>query len=106
VRSDAGSRSSLVGAVRAVVEGSSSLSPDAAHAAIGAAVTKGTLKTPSLGRPEPQVLARRRGAGAPGKSLRDSGISPATGKAYRRNIMRKLGLHSVAELTKFALRQG
>jgi DNA-binding NarL/FixJ family response regulator len=34
------------------------------------------------------------------------GISVATVEAHRRNIMRKLDLHSVAELTKYALREG
>ena len=33
-------------------------------------------------------------------------ISPATVDAHRRNIMRKLGLHTVAELTKYAIRKG
>jgi two-component system NarL family response regulator len=27
-------------------------------------------------------------------------------EAHRRNIMRKLGLHTVAELTKYAVRKG
>jgi two-component system NarL family response regulator len=33
-------------------------------------------------------------------------ISPRTVETHRRNIMRKLGLHSVAELTKYAIREG
>jgi two-component system NarL family response regulator len=33
-------------------------------------------------------------------------ISPATVEAHRRNIMRKLDLHSVAELTRYAVRMG
>jgi DNA-binding NarL/FixJ family response regulator len=33
-------------------------------------------------------------------------ISVNTVEAHRRNIMRKLGLHSVAELTKYAIREG
>jgi DNA-binding NarL/FixJ family response regulator len=33
-------------------------------------------------------------------------ISVRTAETHRRNIMRKLGLHSVAELTKFAIREG
>jgi two-component system NarL family response regulator len=33
-------------------------------------------------------------------------ISVGTVEAHRRNIMRKLGLHTVAELTRFALREG
>ena len=34
------------------------------------------------------------------------GISLATVEVHRRNIMRKLGLHSVAALTKYAVREG
>lgn len=33
-------------------------------------------------------------------------ISVRTVETHRRNIMRKLGLHSVAQLTKFAIREG
>jgi len=33
-------------------------------------------------------------------------ISPRTVETHRRNIMRKLGLHSVAGLTKYAIREG
>lgn len=34
------------------------------------------------------------------------GVSPKTIEAHRRNIAQKLGIHSVAELTKYALREG
>jgi two-component system NarL family response regulator len=34
------------------------------------------------------------------------GISPATVEAHRRNVMKKLDIHSVAELTRYAIRQG
>ena len=34
------------------------------------------------------------------------GISAGTVEVHRRNIMRKLGLHCVADLTKYAVRQG
>ena len=33
-------------------------------------------------------------------------ISPATVDTHRRNVMRKLGLHSIAELTRWAIREG
>lgn len=33
-------------------------------------------------------------------------LAPATVDVHRRNIMRKLGLHNVAELTRFAIRNG
>jgi DNA-binding NarL/FixJ family response regulator len=34
------------------------------------------------------------------------GISASTVEVHRRNIMRKLGLHSVAQLTRYAVREG
>ena len=33
-------------------------------------------------------------------------ISTATVESHRRNLMGKLGIHSVAELTKYAIREG
>lgn len=33
-------------------------------------------------------------------------ISPATVDTHRRNVMRKLGIHSIAELTRWAIREG
>ena len=33
-------------------------------------------------------------------------LATSTVETHRRNIMSKLGLHSVAELTKFAIREG
>jgi DNA-binding NarL/FixJ family response regulator len=34
------------------------------------------------------------------------GVSVKTVEAHRKQIMTKLGIHSVAELTKYAIRQG
>jgi two-component system NarL family response regulator len=34
------------------------------------------------------------------------GISAGTVEVHRRNIMQKLDLHSIAELTKYAVREG
>ncbi|MCG3179648.1 MAG: Transcriptional regulatory protein DegU [Phycisphaerae bacterium] len=50
-----------------------------------------------------QLLAEGRSSKVIAATLR---ISPRTAEAHRRNIMRKLDLHSVAELTKFAVRAG
>ena len=36
----------------------------------------------------------------------DLGISVKTVETHRRNIMEKLDLHSIAELTKYAVREG
>lgn len=62
--------------------------------------------THGLGRREREVLAMiAEGRRSPEIAAR-LGISLATVEAHRRNIMRKLDVHSVAELTKFALRAG
>jgi two-component system, NarL family, response regulator NreC len=34
------------------------------------------------------------------------GVSPSTAETHRRNIMRKLDVHNVADLTKYAIREG
>ena len=33
-------------------------------------------------------------------------ISPKTGESHRQQVMNKLNIHSVADLTKFAIREG
>lgn len=92
----------LVQALRAVAQGKLYLSPDIAREAL-AEEARGEA---SLGSRERQVLALL----AEGKRSSEIGqrlhISTATVEAHRRNIMRKLGLHTVAELTKYAIRKG
>jgi two-component system NarL family response regulator len=91
----------LVQAIRAVAMGKLYLSPEITREALPA----GEEGAPLASR-ERQVLALL----ADGKRSSDIGrelhISPATVEAHRRNIMRKLGLHTVAELTKYAIRKG
>ena len=59
-----------------------------------------------LGARESQVLRLiAEGQRTPAIATR-MGIAGATVEVHRRNIMRKLGLHSVAQLTKYALREG
>ena len=47
---------------------------------------------------------------AEGKSSKETAsilhISPRTVDVHRKNVMDKLGLHSVAELTRYAVREG
>lgn len=92
----------LVQAIRAVVQGKLYLSPEIAREALADAAGGEA----SLGSRERQVLALL----AEGKRSSEIGtrlhISTATVEAHRRNIMRKLGLHTVAELTKYAIRKG
>ena len=59
-----------------------------------------------LGSRERQVLSLiAEGQRTPAIATR-LGISAATVEVHRRNIMRKLGLHSVAQLTRYAVREG
>lgn len=92
----------LVQAIRAVAQGKLYLSPDVTREALSETATEGA----ALGSRERQVLALL----AEGKRSSEIGvrlhISTATVEAHRRNIMRKLGLHTVAELTKYAIRKG
>ena len=93
----------LVQAIRVVASGKLYLSPDIARVALSVSPIG---ERAALGSRERQVLALL----AEGKRSADIaaslGISAGTVEAHRRNIMRKLGLHTIAELTKYAIRQG
>ena len=100
----------LARAIRAIAQGQTYLCPEVA----GAIVEVARGKKPSLagnasanlGRREREVLALL----AEGKSSSEIAarmhIAASTVEVHRRNIMRKLDLHSVAELTKYAIREG
>jgi two-component system NarL family response regulator len=68
----------------------------------------------AAGQPEPNVLSRREVQVATllaeGKSAPDIAaelhIAPSTVDVHRRNLMRKLDLHNVVELTRYAIRTG
>ncbi len=99
----------LLGAVRAVARGQSYLSPEAAHAMVKplSAGSKSDMPPLSvLGRREQEVL-RLLAAGKRSLEIAEQlGITPATVDVHRRNIKLKLGLHSTAELTRYAIREG
>lgn len=95
----------LVRAVRAVRAGRSHLCPEVAEALVAEVRTLGG-DAPRLGRREHEVL-RLVAAGVRSAEIAERlHISPATVEVHRRNIMRKLDLHSVAELTRYAVREG
>lgn len=109
VKSDASDQ--LIHAIHAVHEHQHYFSPEVAT---GILDTVRYLNTPgkrlrprdALGRREREVLALL----SEGKSSVQIGnelhIAASTVDVHRRNIMRKLNLHTVAELTKFAIREG
>jgi two-component system NarL family response regulator len=97
----------LVRAIRAVVMGQGYFSPDIAGTLVSVARDQALVpESPRLARREREVL----------RLIADGLRSPAIAKhlhiaigtveAHRRNIMRKLGLRTVAELTKHAIREG
>lgn len=102
-------RDELLRAIRAVAYGRTYLCPDAAAVLVESLRGKKSPDSPPLepiGRREREVL----------QLLADGHTSPEIGKrlhiatstveVHRRNLMRKLELHSIAELTKYAVRHG
>ena len=79
------------------------MSPEIARIAL---VTSALDEKATLGLRERQVLGLLAEGKRSSEIARELHISAATVEAHRRNIMRKLGLHSVAELTKYAIRHG
>lgn len=97
----------LVQALRAVMCGQPYVSPDVAGTLVAAVQEEAAEEErPQLGRREREVLSLiAQGHRTPAIAERLF-ISPMTVEVHRRNIMRKLDLHTVAELTRYAVRQG
>jgi DNA-binding NarL/FixJ family response regulator len=97
----------LAGAIRSVAAGQTHLSFDAQWALLGEhAAVHPAAAAGHLGGRECQVLRLiTEGHRTPSIAAR-LGIRASTVEVHRRNIMRKLGLHTVAALTKYALREG
>ena len=96
----------LVEAIRAIMQGKVYLSPEVARQALGDDLSAGSPGEAHIGRRERQVLALLAEGKRSHEIAATLNISPATVEAHRRNIMRKLGLHTVAELTRYAIRKG
>jgi len=89
----------LMGALRSLKEGRTYLSPAAARSpASGGAAP--------LAPREREILVLIANGKRSAQIARELSISVGTVEAHRRNIMAKLGLHNVAELTKYAVREG
>jgi DNA-binding NarL/FixJ family response regulator len=99
----------LLRAIRIVANRQTYLSPEVATAMVQATLapnTNGQGELQKLGKRERQVLQLLAdGLTSPQIGARLH-ISPGTVDVHRRNIMQKLELHSVAELTKWAIRHG
>lgn len=101
----------LIRAIRAVAAGKKYLSSEVARGVVDAYVelSQSASKAPAfvvLTEREREILQLI----AEGKSTKDIGgdigVSVKTVETHRHNIMEKLNLHSVAELTKYAIREG
>jgi DNA-binding NarL/FixJ family response regulator len=101
----------LVRAIREVMKGKKYLSPDIARGVVDEYVE---ISSSLSANPAFVVLTDRERETlqliAEGKSTKEVAdalsVSVKTVETHRRNIMEKLNLHSVAELTKFAIREG
>jgi DNA-binding NarL/FixJ family response regulator len=101
----------LVRAVREVMKGKKYLSPDIARGVVDDYIE---LSSSISDNPAFIVLTDRErevlqqlAEGKTTKEMADAlSVSVKTVETHRRNIMEKLNLHSVAELTKYAIREG
>lgn len=93
----------LVQAIRAVAQGKVYLSPDITREALPDMDDEEGAPLAAREREVLALLAEGKRSSEIGRKL---GISTATVEAHRRNIMRKLGLHTIAQLTKYAVRKG
>ena len=104
VKENAGAE--LVRAIRAVVKGQKYLCAEVSAAVVdntGHLHMKGIQQ---LGPREREVLQLLAEGGSSPEIAKRLFISTSTVDVHRRNIMKKLDLHSVAELTKYAVRNG
>ena len=104
-----GAATELTQAIRQVAAGKTYLSPDITSVLADAAVTDARRPPPPislLSRREQQVLGFIAGGLRSADIAERLDIALATVDVHRRNIMRKLDMHTVAELTRYAVREG
>lgn len=98
----AAGRDELLQGIRAVAAGKPYLCQEIASMLVK---PQGGTET-QLGRREIEVLQQLVDGSTSAEIADRLHIATSTVEVHRRNIMRKLDLHSVAELTKYAIRQG
>jgi len=100
----------LVQAIRAAVRQKTYLSPDVAGTVVGSYVRRHYPLAGSahsiLGNREREVLQLLAEGNSTPDIARKLHISIRTVETHRRNIMKKLDIHNVAMLTKYAIREG
>ncbi len=107
IAKSAGSEDLLRG-IRAVAQGETYLYPEAAAAVVDSLRKNRPQgkKSETLGKREREVLQLLAGGKTSAQIAAALGIATGTVEVHRRNIMRKLDLHNVAELTRYAIREG
>lgn len=96
-------------AIRAAAAGEQYLSPEISQAlkdAIGADGKLNLDAAPQLSPREREVLRLVADGVRSAAIARRLGITEATVEVHRRNLMRKLDIRNIADLTKYALREG
>jgi DNA-binding NarL/FixJ family response regulator len=99
----------LARGVSAAARGLKYLSPDVTSEIIDAAFREESLQGSVydiLGPREREVLQLLAEGFTSIQIAERLGVSPSTAETHRRNIMRKLDVHNVADLTKYAIREG
>ncbi len=98
----------LLRAIRTVQRGRSYLCPDVAGTVTRALLDNSTehVATPRISARERQVLQLIAEGHTSARIAERLHIAPSTVEVHRRNIMRKLDVHNVAELTRYAIRNG
>jgi two-component system, NarL family, response regulator NreC len=100
----------LGGALKAILKGQTYLSPAIAHLVVRRSLGRGTILPSSqrgrISSREREVLQLV----AEGRSTKEIAaalyVSVKTVETHRKQIMDKLNVHSIAELTKYAIREG
>jgi two-component system NarL family response regulator len=96
----------LIQAIRSVTQGSMYLSPAVTRHAIGKRAALLSAAAGRLSAREREVLILIANGKHSAEIAAKLSISVGTVLVHRRNLMTKLGLHTIAELTKYAVREG
>ena len=100
----------MVIAIKVALEGRTYLSPAIAHVLVRESIEQWSVSAEPMGR---GISSREReilqlvAEGRSSKEMAESlYVSVKTIETHRKQIMNKLNLHSIAELTKYAVREG
>ena len=101
----------LVRAIKEVMKGKKYLSPDIARGVVDEYVEMSSAQSENpafvvLTEREREALQLLTEGSSTKETAGNLGVSVKTAETHRRNIMEKLNLHSMAELTKYAIREG